>query len=567
MTKPVKRPVILVVDADEAALAQTIAALDRRFGDDYKVQLATNPHEGLETLVQLSRDREEVALVAADLHLPTAAGASLLEHAKGLHPNAMRAVLVPMDEYHTRIPFTELPTLRRLLALGRMDLWLLKGWTTPEEWLYPQVQEALTAWTTGRRPHHVVYRIVGERWDRRSHEVRDLLTRSGVPFEFHDADSTVGRRLIQDFGVDRGRLPAFISHDGSVMHDPTTTEIAGHHGIQTQPSKGMFDLAVVGAGPAGLGAAVYGASEGLRTVVVERGALGGQAATSSMIRNYLGFPRGISGDELTHRAWEQALYFGAEFVFIQSATALESRAAAHALALSDSGEILARAVVIAAGVEYRRLGIPNLDRLVGSGVFYGAAAAEAPAILGQTVCVVGGANSAGQAAIYLAKFAARVVLLVRGESLATGMSRYLVTQVEATPNIDVRLGTTVVDGSGDGRLETVTVADRSTGRDEQIAAAALFVLIGAQPRTEWLRGALHLGEGGYILTGRDVPLSGWPLTRAPLPFETSNPGVFAAGDVRFGSVKRVAGAAGEGSVAVGSVHQRLAEIESTAETG
>jgi thioredoxin reductase (NADPH) len=561
-----KSPVILLADADESALAQTVSALDRRFGDDYRVLSARTTPEGLEKLTQLSQDRDELALVAADLHLATIDGVELLDRARVLHPSAIRALLVPMDRYHTRIPFTELPTLRRLLAVGQIDLWLLKGWTTAEEWLYPQVQEALTGWTIARRPHHVVYRIVGEQWAPRSHEVRDILTRSGVPFEFHDAESSVGRQLIHDFAIDPERVPAFVSHDGSVLQNPTTTEIAAHHGIQTRPSKGTFDVAVVGAGPAGLGAAVYGASEGLRTVVIERGALGGQAATSSMIRNYLGFPRGIKGDDLTHRAWEQAIYFGAEFVFIQSVVRLKTRDTGYLLTLSDGTEVVARAVMIAAGVEYRRLGIANLDRLVGSGVFYGAASAEASAMLGETVCVVGGANSAGQAAIHLAKFAARVILLVRGESLAAGMSQYLVAQLQAMPNVEVRLNTRVVDGNGNGRLERVTVEDALTGRHEQIAASALFVLIGAQPRTEWLQGVVELGEGDYILTGRDLPPGTWPLTRAPLPFETSSPGVFAVGDVRFGSVKRVAGAAGEGSVAVGSVHHRLAEVASTATT-
>ena len=476
-----------------------------------------------------------------------------------MHRGVVRALLVDMDEHHTRIPFTELEALRRATALGRVDFWVVKGWATPEEWLYPQVQEALSAWTKANRVRHVVYRIVGERWSQRSHELRDMLTRNSVPFEFYPVDSEGCQQLLLDFGVDTERLPAVICHDGSVLHDPTFAELASSHGIQTQPSPEVYDLAILGAGPAGLAAAVYGASEGLRTLVLEPLAIGGQAGTSSMIRNYLGFPRGVSGGDLAHRAWEQAVLFGSQFVFTQPATRLTTSGNAHKIVLSGGSEVCARAVIIATGVAYRRIGVPSLERLVGVGVFYGAASGEAPAMAGEEVYVVGGANSAGQAALHLAKFGARVTLLVRGESLAAGMSDYLIKQIEATPNIEVRLDTRVVDGHGEVRLEALTLEDAGTGQREEVAAAAVFILIGAEPRTEWLRNVVLRDEGGYILTGRDVPWEGWPLTRAPLPFETSIPGMFAAGDVRFGSEKRVAGAVGEGSVAVGSVHQYLDE--------
>jgi thioredoxin reductase (NADPH) len=348
------------------------------------------------------------------------------------------------------------------------------------------------------------------------------------------------------------------------MHDPSLAEIAAAHGIHTRPSPGVHDLAIVGAGPAGLAAAVYGASEGLRTLMIESEAIGGQAGTSSMIRNYLGFPRGISGDGLAHRAWEQALLFGAEFVFTQRATELRARGNERVMARDDGSEVVARAVIIATGVTYRRIGIPALDRFVGAGVFYGAAGVEAAAMKGEEVYVVGGANSAGQAAIHLAKFAARVVMLVRGDSLATSMSDYLIKQLNALPNVEVRLHMRVVDAHGEARLEGLSLEDIQTGRREQVAAAAVFILIGAEPRTEWLRGVIQLSERAFILTGRDVPAEAWPLRRAPLPFETSLPGVFAAGDVRYSSVKRVAGAVGEGSVTVGSVHQYLAEFQADA---
>ena len=439
----------MVVDADPRELAAFERVLRRRFGADYRVMAERSPEAGLDLLGRLARRVDDVALVAADLRLPRMDGVEFIERAHALHRGASRALLVAMDRHRTRIPFSELETLQRATALGRIDFWVVKGWVTPEEWLYPQVQEALSAWTRANRPRHVVYRIVGEQWGRRSHELRDMLTRNGVPFEFCPLDSDAGRRLARDYGVDAERLPAVIRHDGSVLHDPTFAEVAGSHGIHTRPSPEVHDLAIVGAGPAGLAAAVYGASEGLRALVVEPLAIGGQAGTSSMIRNYLGFPRGVSGGELAHRAWEQAVLFGADFVFTQRATALATRGKEHLIALADGSEAVARAVMVAAGVEYRRLGIPALERLVGAGVFYGAAGVEAPAMAGEEVYVVGGANSAGQAALHLAKFAARVTLLVRGESLAAGMSDYLIRQIESTPNVEVRLRTRVVDGHGE----------------------------------------------------------------------------------------------------------------------
>jgi thioredoxin reductase (NADPH) len=552
-------PVLLVIDADPQELATFGHALRKRYGADYRVMAESTPEAGLEILERLAYRGDDVALVAADLRLPGTDGVEFLERARALHRGVVRALLVAMDEHHTRIPFSELETLQRATALGRIDFWVVKGWVTPEEWLYPQVQEALTAWTRANRARHVVYRIVGEQWAPRSHELRDMLTRNSVPFEFYPVASVKGRQLLRDFDVDARRLPAVIRHDGTVLHDPTSADLAGSHGIRTRPSSEAYDLAILGAGPAGLAAAVYGASEGLRTLVIEPLAIGGQAGTSSMIRNYLGFPRGVSGGDLARRAWEQAVLFGAQFVFTQHATELGTRGKEHVIALSDGSEAIARAVIIAAGVAYRRIGVPSLERLVGVGVFYGAAGVEAPAMAGEEVYVVGGANSAGQAALHLAKFAARVTLLVRGKSMAAGMSDYLIRQIEATPNIEVRPRTRVVDGRGEVHLEALTLEEVGTGRREEVVATAVFILIGAEPRTEWLGDVIRRDDRGYILTGRDIPQEERPLTRQPLPFETSVPGVFAAGDVRYGSVKRVAGAVGEGSVTVGSVHQYLGD--------
>jgi thioredoxin reductase (NADPH) len=560
-------PVLFLVDADPDARARTESALTRRYGPDYRVESVDSASGGLAALERLARAGTPVALVAADLHLPDIGGIDVLEQAHHLHPDASRMLLVAMDRHHTRIPFTELATLQRATALGRIDTFVMKGWVTPEEWLYPQVQEALTAWTLAHRPHHVVYRLVGDQWAPRSHQLRDFLTRSGVPSEFIAADSDRGRKLLQEFDIEPGRLPVAIHGSGHVLYDPTLVDLAVAHGVETRPSQPVYDLAILGAGPAGLAAGVYGASEGLRTLIIERETIGGQAGTSSLIRNYLGFTRGIGGAELAHRAWEQAVMFGAEFIFTQPAAALTARGSDRVITFEDRTEVVSRAVLLAVGVTYRRLPIPALDRLVGSGVFYGAAGVEAPALAGEQVYVVGGANSAGQAALHLAKFADRVTLLIRGDSLSAGMSAYLVTQIEASPTIHVRLHTRLVDGRGESRLEGLTLEDTQTGRREEVPAAAVFILIGAAPHTDWLRDAVRLDDGGFVLTGADVPRDAWPITRAPLPFETSLPGVFAVGDVRHGSVKRVAGAVGEGSVAVGSVHLYLAELATSTPTG
>lgn len=552
-----RAPVLFVADGDLQARDVLESALVRRFGADYRVVTAGAAADGLQALQHLAQDGDDVAIVAADVHLPEMDAVEFLQRAYALHPRASRVLLVPMDRYHAQVPFSELPVIQRATALGRIDFFILKGWVTPEEWLYPQVQQALTAWTIAHRPRHLVYRVVGKQWTARSHQLRDLLGRNGVPFEFYPADSAAGQRLVRDQGIDESRLPAVVLHDGSVLQDPSNAELAAAHGIHAEPTSDEWDLAIVGAGPAGLAAAVYGASEGLRTLAIEPVAIGGQAGTSSLIRNYLGFPRGISGGALAHQAWEQAVLFGAQFVFTQEATHLGVRDDIKVLTLSGGGSVAARAVIIAAGVTYRRLEIPALDDLLGAGVFYGAAAVEAPAVAGENVYVVGGANSAGQAVLHLAKFAAQVTLLVRSGSLAAGMSDYLITQLKATPNVVVRPRTRVIDGHGDTRLQALTLEDLDTGRQERVPTPAVFIMIGVQPRTDWIRPALALDDHGFILTGRDLPTGTWPLTRAPLAFETSLPGVLAAGDVRYGSIKRVAAAVGEGSVAVGSVHQYL----------
>lgn len=559
LSTPNGLPALLVVDAEDVARENLASALVRRFGADYRVMTADSAASGLRSLDQLAAEGVDLGLVAADYRLPGTDGIEFLAQAHIRHPAASRALLVDMDTRGTRIPFGDLEALQRATALGRIDFWLVNGWQSPEELLYPRVQEALSEWTRINRPQHEVIRIVGELWSPRCHDLRESLSRNTVPFGFYPVDSSAGLRLMRDHRVDASQLPAVIFWDGTVLHDPSLVAVADALGVQTRTPTDLYDLAIVGAGPAGLAAAVYGSSEGLRTLVIEHETLGGQAGSSSMIRNYLGFPRGVSGSELTFRAWEQALVFGTQFLFMHRANGLTTRGNERVISLDDGSEVRARAVIIAAGVQYRLLGVPALDRLVGAGVFYGAAGVEAPALKGEQVYVIGGANSAGQAALHLARFAARVTILVRSSSLEAGMSDYLISQIDAASIIDVRLCTQAVDGRGTDRLEALVLEHVETGTREEVVAAAVFIMIGAEPRTEWLRDVVQRDDRGFLLTGHDIDRGARPLDRAPLTFETSLPGVFAVGDVRRGAVMRVASAAGEGSVAVGSVHRFLAD--------
>ena len=556
--EPRALPVLFLVDANAEARERIATALTRRFGADYEVRVADTESEGLAMLEQLANDRARVALIAADLALTgDEGGITFLERAHLSHPHASRVLLVAIDRRGTRIPLDSIPALTRATALNRIDFWVVKGGFSPEEYLYLRVQEALSTWTRLHGPHHEVLRIVGDQWSSFSHELCETMSRNTIPYGFYPSDSERGRELIAAHRVDVTRLPAVILHDGSVVHQPTSVDIAHALGVNTRPSSQVYDLVIVGAGPAGLAAALYGASEGLGTLVLDDLAIGGQAGTTSMIRNYPGFPRGISGGDLVFRAWEQALLFGAEFVFTQRAIGLASRNGLYAVTLSGGDDVLGRAVILALGVEYRRLGVPSLDRWTGAGLFYGAAGTQGSALTGERVCVVGGANSAGQAALHLSQFASHVTLIVRGPALEAGMSDYLVRQIRVTSNIDVRLRSRIVEGHGTARLAALEL-ETADGRHETIPATALFVMIGAEARTDWLGPSIRRDEHGFVLTGRDLPPDACATDRPPLRFETNMPGVFAVGDVRHGSIKRVAEAVGEGSVAVGSVHQHLA---------
>jgi thioredoxin reductase (NADPH) len=547
--------VIFAADDNEATRGPLARDLERRFGADYRVIVVDSATKGLESLEAMRQAGDEVAIVIAAPQLPEMTGIAFLDRADDLHPEAQRGLLVTPGPPGMTAP------VRRAILLGRLDFLIPAPWVSAEESLYPPVTEALSVWTQLHRPHEETITIVGREWAPRGHELRDVLDRSAVPYGFYTPDSARGQELIAKHCLDLERLPVAIHRDGTVMHDPPNEDVAKSLGVATQPPTERVDVAIVGAGPAGLAAAVYGASEGLRTVVVERGALGGQAATSNQILNYPGFQRGISGRELTRRAFYQALLFGTQFVFTRRAEGLESRDGTHVLRLENGTRLETQTVIVASGVVPRRLGIPALEALVGRGVFYGATGAEAAVLQGEEVGVVGGGNAAGQAALHLAEHAARVTLLVCGGALAPDMSDYLIQRLRATATVDVRLNTEVVDGVGKRRLRGLVLADRTTGQRETVAAAALFVEIGGEPHTEWLPDSVARDEHGYLMTGRDLitspELAMWGLDRLPFALETSVPGVFAPGDVRHGAAKRVAPAVGEGATAIRSVHAYL----------
>ena len=547
-----ERPIIVIVDDEPAALSSLLEAIQRRFGADYRVAPFLTPASALDEVARAKAAGEDVALVIADQWMPAQTGRELLGQVRALVPLAKRALLVPWGDR---------PAAQEILrgcAYGQLDYYLTKPWTPAEVHLYPPVSEFLAEWTRANRPSLEILRVIGDDEAPRSHLVCELLARSGLPHGFYSSTSDEGRRLLSERGLSDRALPVVLLRDGSALVAPTNTELADVLSDGAPPELDG-DLAVVGAGPAGLAAAVYGASEGLRTLVVERETIGGQAGSSSLIRNYLGFPRGVSGAELAQRAYQQAWLFGAKYVLGREATRLRAEGDRRLLTLSDGREVSARAVIIATGVRYRRLGIPRLEALVGVGVYY--TPFDARLARDQDVFVAGGGNSAGQAAVHLAVQARRVTLLVRAASLEQGMSDYLVQYVRRSPNIEVRLGTELVDGGGEHRLESITVRDRRTGALETLPARILFALVGARPHTDWLAGTVARDERGYLLAGKHLVDGAWPLERRPRRYETSMPGVFAVGDVRHEAAKRVASAVGEGSVAVQYVHEHLAELD------
>jgi thioredoxin reductase (NADPH) len=547
------KPVLVIVDDEDASRQELARELESRYGTHYRIVASPSPELALARLREFRAGGEAVPLVLAGQWMPTMTGVEFLAQVRDVVPTARRGLLITWFDRSIAGPILE------ALAVGRMDFYLPKPAWSPDEQFHRAITESLEEWWRERGGRFEAVTVIGEEPSVRTHEIRDILARNSVPFGFYRSDSEEGRAALAQLGVVQPSGPVVALYNGIVLVNPGNAEVAEALGSDVRPSGQAYDVVIVGAGPAGLAAAVYGASEGLATAVLELEAFGGQAGTSSRIRNYPGFPRGISGAELAWRLYEQAWVFGTHFIYGNPATSLAAEGNLHVVGLRDGSQVRSRAVIIATGVSYRRLGIAELEPFTGAGVFYGASTIEAQAVAGQPVFVVGGGNSAGQAALHLSKYAGQVTILVRSHSLAASMSDYLVRQIDNAANVHVRYRSEVAGGGGDGRLEHVLIRDRDSGQTESRPAAGLFVLIGAQPFTGWLPDTIHRDPWGFILTGPDAAQH-WPLERAPFLSETSTPGVFAVGDVRHGSIKRVASAVGEGSVTIRLVHDYLAHV-------
>jgi thioredoxin reductase (NADPH) len=550
---PADRPVLLTVDDDPSVSRSVARDLRRRYGQDYRVMRTTSGTEALDALRELKLRGEQVAVLLADYRMPEMNGIEFLESAMDLYPRARRALLTAYADTEAAIA---------AINVVDVDHYLLKPWEPPEEKLYPIVDALLDSYRLSKDTAVKSTKVVGHRWSAPSFEVRDFLARNAVPYRWFSVDEPEGRRLLAAAQVDPSQLPVVITPQGETLVAPTTEALAAAVGLSTTPAMDFYDLIVVGGGPAGLAAAVYSASEGLRTLLVERAATGGQAGQSSRIENYLGFPDGVSGAQLTDRARRQATKFGAEILTARDVTDLRARGPAHVVVFADGTEVAAHTVIIATGVSYRVLDVPGASGLTGSGLYYGSASTEAADCADADVYIVGGANSAGQAALFFCRVAKSVNLIVRADALERSMSHYLIQQLQAIDNITVRLQTVIDEVHGDGHLEGLTLRHTITGQYERVVTSHAFVFIGGEPRTDWLAGRLVRDPRGFLLTGPDLIIDGqrppgWPLDRDPWPLEASVPGVFVAGDVRADSVKRVASAVGEGAMAVTLVHRYL----------
>ena len=548
------RTSILTVDDDPGVSRAVARDLRRRYGDLHRIVRAESGEQALDALREMKLRGDTVAVLLADYRMPGMSGLDFLEAAMDLYPSARRVLLTAYADTDAAI---------EAINVIDLDYYLLKPWDPPEEKLYPVIDDQLAAWAAVDHKPVPETKVVGHRWSARSSQVREFLARNQVPYRWYTSDSAEGKQLLEAAELDARQIPLVVTPDGAAMASPSDTELATHVGLSTTPSKDFYDLVVIGGGPAGLGSAVYGASEGLKTVMVERLATGGQAGQSSRIENYLGFPDGVSGAQLTDRARRQAEKFGAELITTRDVVGLEVNGSGRTVRFADGESIDAHTVILATGVSYRQLAAEGCDLLTGRGVFYGSALTEAANCKHQDVYIVGGANSAGQAAVYLAQHGAKsVTILVRGEALTQSMSYYLIQQIDAIENITVRTCCEVVEVHGHKQLDQITLQDKNTGQRETVDAGWLFVFIGAAPRTEWLDGTVARDERGFVIAGPDLVVdgavpAGWNLDRQPFHLETSVPGVFAAGDVRFESAKRVASAVGEGAMAVMLVHRYI----------
>ena len=548
------KPAILSVDDDPMVSAAIARDLRRRYGDDYLVVKATSGAQALAALTKLALRNQPIALIATDQRMPGMTGIELLEQAREHAPGAKYLLLTAYADTDVAI--------KAINDIG-LDYYLLKPWDPPEDQLFPVVDDLLDDWRHANPEHTSDLRVVGNRWSDRAHDIKTFLARNHVPYVWYDVERDAeGQRLRDLAAATDSDLPLVLVPDGDALRSPSAVDLASALGLRTRAEQPLYDVCIVGGGPAGLAAGVYAASEGLSTVIVEREAPGGQAGPSAAIENYLGFPRGLTGSDLAQRAVAQASRFGAEMVLARSVVGLESRGPVHAVLLEGSGEIEARALIVATGISYRSLDLAGLSELTGRGVYYGATASEASQVQGDEVYVVGAANSAGQAALNLARYAKRVVLLVRGDTLESSMSRYLIDKISSATNIEVRCRTEVVGCRGDGHLEALTLAERESGRVEEVQASWLFIFVGASPRTEWLGETVVRDSKGFVITGPDLVALGSLVAGGGPPYalETSVPGVFAAGDVRLDSMKRVASAVGEGAMSIYLVHRYLATV-------
>ena len=554
------KPILLTVDDDPDVLRAIERDLRSQYGAEYRVVSSDSPEAGLDLLKALKVRNDGVALLLVDQRMPRMDGVTFLQEARHIFPDAKRALLTAYADTNAAIS---------AINQASLDYFFMKPWDPPSEHLYPQVDDLLDDWQASYRPAFQGIRVLGTRWSPRCYELRDFLARSHVPYQWIDVEGAANdpetKRLLDALGPDASNLPVVLFSDGTKMLNSVPSEVAQKVGLRTHAETTFYDLAIVGGGPAGLAAAVYGASEGLHTVMVEREAPGGQAGMSSRIENYLGFPAGLSGGDLTRRAVVQAKRFGVEILAPQEALGVRTEGPYRIIKLADGNEISCHALMIATGVQWRKLEAPGIDHLQGAGVYYGGGATEALSCKGEKVYVVGGANSAGQAAMNFAKYAERVVMLVRGDSLASTLSQYLIDQIKETPNIQIWAHASVAEVHGDTHLEEISVLCTDTSKVERVPASSMFIFIGALPRTDWLGEVIERDERGFILTGADLVKAGehpkgWTLDRDPFLLETNVPGIFAVGDVRHGSVKRVASGVGEGSVAVQFIHQYLSKV-------
>jgi len=550
------KPIILTVDDEEQVRSAVERDLNRHYRKDFRIIKASSGAEGLETVRRLKQRNDAVALFLVDQRMPEMSGTEFLAEARRAYPEARKVLLTAYADTDAAIS--------AINTVG-LDHYLMKPWTPAEENLYPILDDLISDWEAAATIPYDGIRVAGTLWSARSHAIKDFLARSQIPYQFLDIERDAdARSLVEQANEATHRLPVVFFPDGSVLIEPSLTELAEKAGLRTQATKPFYDLIVVGAGPAGLAAAVYGASEGVNTLLIDKETPGGQAGTSSRIENYLGFPKGLSGADLARRATAQASRFGAEILSAQEVVRISLRDPYRVVTLADGSELACRAVMIATGVFVRELDVPGIQAVTGAGVYYGAARTEAANYMGEHVYVIGGANSAGQGAVFLSQHTDQVSMLVRG-SLAKSMSSYLIEQIERRDNIDVQLGAEVVEVHGSERLEAITVRDRETGETQRHPTPAMFVFIGATPHTEMLGDLVELSSAGFVLTGPDLFVNGerpagWKLKRDPYLMETSVPGVFAAGDVRHGVIRRVASAVGQGSAAVNFVHEYLKTV-------